>query len=187
MDTSILDKAIIFAVKAHSGTTRKGGELPYIIHPIEAVSIVATMTNDLNLLAAAALHDVIEDTEFTYDDLVKEFGKGIADVVLAESDEKFSAPEHETWYHRKKVMIERLKAAERNVQIVALGDKLSNMRAIAADYERFGENVWQKFHVKEKSSHAWHYRSLAEALSSLKGEKAYEEFVSVVNKVFPED
>lgn len=186
MDTTLLDKAIMLAVKAHSGTTRKGNNLPYIIHPLEAVSIVATMTDDINLMAAAALHDVIEDTSYSYEDIAKEFGENIAEIVLAESDEKMQADERETWYVRKKTMIERLKTADRGVKIVALGDKLSNMRAIAADYERFGEDLWQKFHVKEKSSHAWHYRGLRDSLSDLKGEKAFEEFSALVDKVFPE-
>ena len=63
MDTSILDKAIVFAVKAHQGAERKGKGYPYIVHPMEAVSIAATMTNDQELLAAAALHDTVEDTK----------------------------------------------------------------------------------------------------------------------------
>ena len=57
MDTSVLDKAIVFAVKAHAGTERRGKGFPYIVHPMEAVEIVATMTTDQELLAAAILHD----------------------------------------------------------------------------------------------------------------------------------
>ena len=71
MDTSILDKAIVFAVKAHKGAERKGKGFPYIVHPMEAVAIAATMTNDQELLAAAALHDTVEDTEITLKDVSK--------------------------------------------------------------------------------------------------------------------
>ena len=59
IDSSLLDRAIIFAVNAHQGVERKGKGFPYIVHPMEAMSIVATMTNDQELLAAAVLHDVI--------------------------------------------------------------------------------------------------------------------------------
>ena len=62
LNTDFLDRAIIFAVKAHSGTERRGKGYPYIVHPLEAVEIVATMTKDQELLAAAALHDTVEDT-----------------------------------------------------------------------------------------------------------------------------
>ena len=53
LDTTLLDKAIIFAVKAHSGTERRGKGFPYIVHPMEAMEIVSTITNDQELLAAA--------------------------------------------------------------------------------------------------------------------------------------
>ena len=61
LDTQLLDRAIIFAVRAHAGTERRGKGFPYIVHPMEAVEIVATMTADQELLAAAALHDTVED------------------------------------------------------------------------------------------------------------------------------
>ncbi|MBQ4197448.1 MAG: bifunctional (p)ppGpp synthetase/guanosine-3',5'-bis(diphosphate) 3'-pyrophosphohydrolase, partial [Bacteroidales bacterium] len=81
LDTKLLDKAIIFAVKAHAGTERRGKGFPYIVHPMEAVEIVSTMTSDQELLAAAALHDTVEDTYVTIDLIRKEFGDRIADIV----------------------------------------------------------------------------------------------------------
>ncbi|MBQ2108359.1 MAG: bifunctional (p)ppGpp synthetase/guanosine-3',5'-bis(diphosphate) 3'-pyrophosphohydrolase, partial [Bacteroidales bacterium] len=65
LNTELLDRAIVFAVKAHAGTERRGKGFPYIVHPLEAVAIVATMTSDHELLAAAALHDTMEDTDVT--------------------------------------------------------------------------------------------------------------------------
>lgn len=81
IDTSLLDRAIIYAVHAHQGVERSGKGFPYIVHPLEAVSIVATMTNDQELLAAAVLHDVVEDTPVTVDELRKEFGERVARLV----------------------------------------------------------------------------------------------------------
>ena len=75
MDTSILDKAIVFAVKAHQGAERKGKAFPYIVHPMEAVSIAATMTNDQELLAAAVLHDTVEDSSVTLKDIERDILK----------------------------------------------------------------------------------------------------------------
>lgn len=86
MDTSVLDEAIIFATKAHAGTERRGKGFPYIVHPLEAVSIVATLTADQELLAAAALHDVLEDTDVTEDQLRERFGDRVAKAVVAESE-----------------------------------------------------------------------------------------------------
>ena len=69
LNTELLDRAIMFAVKAHAGTERRGKGFPYIIHPLEAVEIVATITPDQEILAAAALHDTVEDTDVTIGDI----------------------------------------------------------------------------------------------------------------------
>lgn len=185
MDTSILDKAIVFAVKAHQGVERKGKGFPYIVHPLEAVSIVATMTNDQELLAAAALHDTVEDTKVTLKDIEREFGKRVAALVEAESDIEFEGKSREeSWRLRKEEAIERLSTADNNVKIVALADKLSNIRAIYRDFQVIGDKVWDLFCVKNKASHEWHFRGLARALASLKGTFAYTEFVETIDKVF---
>ena len=185
IDSSLLDKAIVFAVKAHADTERRGKGFPYIVHPMEAVEIVATITPDQELLAAAALHDVVEDTSYTVDDIRAEFGDRIAALVEAESD-KFdtSVSEADSWHDRKKAAINRLAAAPRDAKIVAMGDKLSNMRAIWRDYVAQGDELWKIFHVKDKASHEWHYRGLAASLFELSGTHAYQEFVSLIDKVF---
>jgi (p)ppGpp synthase/HD superfamily hydrolase len=65
----LVSEAIAFAVKAHDGMRRKKSDAPYILHPMEAAVIVGTMTDDQNLIAAAALHDVVEDSHFTLKEL----------------------------------------------------------------------------------------------------------------------
>ena len=86
MDTELLDRAIEFAVRAHSGTERRGKGFPYIVHPMEAMAIVATMSADQELLAAAALHDVVEDTGVSLDEIRSQFGDRVAMLVRTESD-----------------------------------------------------------------------------------------------------
>ena len=185
MDTSVLDKAIVFAVKAHAGTGRRGKGFPYIVHPMEAVEIVATITSDQELLAAAVLHDTIEDTDVTVEELRAEFGDRIANLVHAESDQfTEGVSEEDSWHDRKQAAIDRLASAPHDAKIVALGDKLSNMRAIARDYAIKGDALWQIFHVTDKTQHEWHYRGLAASLSELSDTFAYKEFVSLINQVF---
>ena len=185
LDTSLFDRAVNFAVKAHSGTERRGKGFPYIIHLMEAVEIVATITPDQELLSAAMLHDTVEDTPVTVADLRKEFGDRIASIVEAESDvHNEGESEHESWHRRKQEAIDRLTAAPLEAKIVALGDKLSNMRAIARDYAQIGDGLWKMFHVTEKSEHEWHYRGLAHALKDLEVTPAYREFVYLIEEVF---
>ena len=182
MDTTLLDNAILFAVQAHAGTARRGKEFPYIVHPMEAMAIVATMTSDQEILAAAALHDVVEDTETTLDEIRTRFGDRVARLVGTESDR---IGEGLDWFSRKEDSLRRLREASRDEKIVALGDKLSNMRAIARDYTTRGETFWEMFHVKEKSVHAWRYHALVDAFSDLSDTYAFDEFKYLVNKIFP--
>ena len=189
LDTDLLDRAIIFAVNAHHNTERRGKGFPYIVHPMEAVEIVATITPDQELLAAAALHDTIEDTDVTVEDIRRQFGDRIANLVHAESDQidgvLFNGEnEEETWHARKQAAIDRLAAAPHDAKIVAMGDKLSNMRAIARDYAVKGDALWNIFHVKDKASHEWHYRGLAASLSELSDTFAYQEFITLIDQVF---
>ena len=203
LDTEVLDRAIIFAVKAHSGTERRGKGYPYIVHPLEAVEIVATMTKDQELLAAAALHDTVEDTDVTVDRIREEFGDRVAELVASETDQipgqagndgscagidvmagADRPSEEETWHARKQAAIDRLSRAGREAKMVALGDKLSNMRAIARDYAVQGDDLWNLFHAKDPKDHEWHYRGLADALRELEDTFAYREFENLINQVF---
>ena len=185
INTELCDRAIVFAVRAHSGVERRGKGFPYIIHPMEAMAIVATMTSDQELLAAAALHDTVEDTDVTVEDLRRAFGDRVASLVADESDILIEGQsKSQSWQARKTAAIAHLAGASHEAKIVALGDKLSNMRAIARDYAVQGDALWQLFHVKDKKLHEWHYRGLASALKELEGSFAYQEFISLIDKVF---
>ena len=108
----LLDKAIIFAVNAHRGQLRKGSNAPYILHPMEAAAIVAAMTDDEEVIAAAVLHDTVEDTAVTLDEICEQFGKRVAELVAAESENKREdKPAASTWKIRKEETIEHLKTA----------------------------------------------------------------------------
>lgn len=180
LNTELLDRAIIFAVKAHAGTERRGKGFPYIVHPLEAMSIVATMTPDQEILAAAVLHDTVEDTDITVEQLRDEFGERVASLVKTDS----VGDDQGTWHQRKQKAIDLIANASTDAKIVALGDKLSNMRAIARDYAFIGESLWNIFRVNDRKEHEWHYRGLADALRSLKNTSAFKEFESLIDQVF---
>ena len=190
LDTKLLDRAIVFAVHAHAGTERRGKAFPYIVHPMEAVTIVATMTNDQELLAAAALHDTVEDTDTTVEQIRSRFGQRVAELVALETDtlvedgvggERVAS---RSWHERKQATIDRLAHASRDAKMVALGDKLSNMRAIARDYAVQGDTLWNLFRANDPKEHEWHYRGLAAALCELQDTFAYQEFEQLIDQVF---
>lgn len=186
LDTALVDAAIRFAVDAHAGTERRGKGFPYVLHVLEAASIVASMSPDPELLAAAVLHDTVEDTDVTPDQIRAQFGDRVAALVEAETDRLFAVEdESKTWRARKQAAIDRIAAATRDAKMVALGDKLSNMRAIAMDYRRQGDALWTLFHAPGgRADHAWHYRGLAASLAELKETDAYREFSGLIEEVF---
>lgn len=184
----LFERAAIFAAAAHQGTTRKGNRIPYLAHPMEAAAIMAEMTDDQELIAAAALHDVVEDTEVTLPELREYFGERIAFYVDCETEDKrHGLPPESTWKLRKQEMLAFLKTrADKGAKMLALADKLSNMRSVARDVDVMGDRLWERFHQKDKSMHGWMYREVAEALEELNEYPAWKEYDWLVRRVFEE-
>lgn len=84
---TFINKAKQFAIQRHEGQVRSDGA-PFIEHPAKVVQIISQVTNDENLIASAWLHDTIEDTDTTYAELVKEFNKDVADLVIEVTKDK---------------------------------------------------------------------------------------------------
>ena len=184
---SLLARAIAFAARAHDGQVRKGSGTPYIVHPMEAAAICATMTADEEVLAAAVLHDVVEDTPATVEEIEREFGPRVAGIVAGESEDKREGrPAADTWELRKQEALDHLAASEDEaVLMVCLGDKLSNMRAMERDYVELGEALWDRFNQKDPARHAWYYTSIADILKpTLGGTAAWQEYNACVQAVF---
>ncbi len=183
-NTSLVDKAINYAVLHHKDVFRKGKNIPYIVHPLEAMSIVATITEDEELLASACLHDLLEDTDVSYEDLLNEFGKRIADIVKNESNNYLPNYENMSWKEIKLAALNELKKAPIDTKIVALGDKLSNMRAINSDYRKDKNNFFDRFNEKNPSLHKWRYYELLNCFNGLEDTDAYKEFKELVLDTF---
>ena len=77
----MVSKAIVFATKAHEGQFRKATKIPYILHPMECAVIISGMTTDEEMIAAALLHDTVEDCDVTIEDIRREFGSRVAQFV----------------------------------------------------------------------------------------------------------
>ena len=125
------EKAAAFALKAHEGQMRKAAPIPFILHPMEVAQIASTLTHDQDVLAAAVLHDVVEDTPVTLEEIHENFGEHIAWLVAMETENKRRGqPAAETWRIRKEESLEELeKCGDSDVQILWLSDKLSNLRS----------------------------------------------------------
>lgn len=160
-----VEKAIHFATKAHAGAVRKGTDRPYILHPLEAMAIVSRLTDDQDVIAAAVLHDTVEDTPVTIEDLEREFGPRVAALVASVSENKRdSLPAGATWSERKQETIDGLKLVARDTRLLCLGDKLSNLRDLYADHRKIGDELWTRFNQKDKRLHQWYYGEICRIL-----------------------
>ena len=182
----LVSEAIAFAVKAHDGMRRKKSSAPYILHPMEAAVIVGTMSEDQNLIAAAALHDVVEDAGISLEEIEEKFGGRVRALVESETEDKRSdLPPADTWRIRKEESLALLKSTDDiGVLMVWLGDKLANMRSIYRDWKNEGDALWQKFNQKSASEQAWYYRSIVTLTERLSETSAWLEYKTLTELVF---
>ena len=182
----LVSEAIAFAVKAHDGMRRKKSESPYILHPMEAAVIVGTMTDDQSIIAAAALHDVVEDAGITIQEIEEKFGARVRELVASETEDKRAdLPPALTWRIRKEESLSVLKNTDDiAVLMVWLGDKLANMRSIYRDWKVEGDAMWQRFNQKDEKAQAWYYRSVVALTERLSDTSAWLEYKTLTEFVF---
>lgn len=126
----VVESAIEYAKVMHEGQTRSSGE-PYYTHPVEVASILADMRLDIGTIITAILHDTLEDTDATYDELLKRFGQEVADLVDGVS--KLTRIESKTIEGKQAENFRKLLLAmseDIRVLLVKLADRLHNMRTI---------------------------------------------------------
>lgn len=179
-------KAIEFAARAHDGMVRKKDKTPYILHPLEASVIVGTMTENQDVISAALLHDTVEDAGIKIDEIRAQFGERVAFLVASETEDKRDHVEPEnSWKIRKQESLDYLeKCGDRDVFILWLGDKLSNMRSFYRIWTKEGDSMWQSFNQKDKKEQAWYYSTIAKLTSSLEAFPAWQEYNNILGIVF---
>ena len=182
----LVSEAIAFAVRAHDGMRRKKSEVPYILHPMEAAVIVGTMTSDQNLIAAAALHDVVEDAGIKIEEIEEKFGKRVCELVASETEDKRAdLPPSETWRVRKEETLAVLKNTDDiGVVMVWMGDKLANIRSIYRDFKVEGNAMWQRFNQNDVKEQAWYYRTVAKYTERLSHTTAWLEYKTLTELIF---
>ena len=116
------------------------------------------------------------------------FGDRVAALVGAETEDKMrSVPPGQSWKARKEAAIAGLRGAkDPGVAIIALGDKLSNMRALYRSRGQKGEAMWEAFHQRDPEQHHWYYRTIAGVLAPLADTAAWQEFDWLIGQVFEE-
>jgi guanosine-3',5'-bis(diphosphate) 3'-pyrophosphohydrolase len=131
-ELKLLIKTLFFAANKHRNQRRKNvAAFPYINHPISLVNILCNEAHitDMTVICAALLHDTVEDTETTAEELLNEFGREIRDIVMEVTDDK-SIPARQ---RRKQLQIEHASQISERAKLLKLADKISNLRDLAND------------------------------------------------------
>ncbi|MDR2725266.1 MAG: HD domain-containing protein, partial [Candidatus Adiutrix sp.] len=129
-DGPLVQRAYIYAASAHQGMTRRSGE-PYLNHPLAVAGILCDMKLDAASVAAGLLHDTLEDTEATLDDLEQKFGREVATIVNGVtkiSRINFSSATERMASNMRKMILAML--TDLRVILVKLADRLNNMRTL---------------------------------------------------------
>jgi (p)ppGpp synthase/HD superfamily hydrolase len=175
----IIEKALQVASRAHEGQYRKTTDIPYISHPAAVGMMLMRDGYDDETVAAGILHDTVEDTQVTLDEIKALFGERVAGIV-----EGCSEPEKAlSWEERKEHTIEFLKTAPEEVRVVSCADKLHNIRSISDSYSKIGDAAWDRFN-RGKEQQEWYYRSLVTSLGSQSEFSLLEQLRREVNKIF---
>ena len=157
---NIKEKAKLFAIKAHKGQIRKSDkEKPMIIHPINVANILSEYGYDDNVVAAAYLHDVIEDTKYTKEDLLKEFNEDIVSLVLGATEEDKSL----SWEERKTITIDKVKDLDLRHKVVVCADKISNLDDMRIIFEVNGKRDFSAF-KRGFDKQKWYYTEVYNSL-----------------------
>lgn len=141
----------MFAAKAHAGQTRKGNDIPYIYHPMEVLIIFTDMGAVEYEQIAAVLHDTVEDTDVTIDEIREKFGDKVADLVGGHTEDK-----SKTWVERKTDDLNALRNGSASLKGLVYADKYSNILSLYDDYRVLGDAVFDKFNAG-KDLQQWYY------------------------------
>jgi len=153
------DKALAIAIRAHTGQTRKTDDTPYIEHPKAVAEILESYDFPETVVAAALVHDVLEDTEVGEEELRRELGDEVVDIVTAVSEDKSLE-----WEDRKERYIKSVAESSDATKAVSIADKIHNAQSLIEAAEDLGPEVWTMFN-RGKAKKIWFERSLCNAVA----------------------
>jgi (p)ppGpp synthase/HD superfamily hydrolase len=162
-------EAMDMAARLHNGQTRKSDpNLPYIVHPFAVAWILNAYTDNEDVIVAGLLHDVLEDVRgYEYDDMVRDFGTRVADIVKGVSEDKdpnVAIDKKATWLDRKQKYIAQLEHDSTESLMVCAADKIHNIRSLVSEYKVKGDEMWAEFN-SPADKRIWYYEKVYEVLA----------------------
>ena len=172
--TDLVERATFVAVVAHKDQVRKSDGSPYIVHPLMVARIVASYNFPNEVVAAALVHDVLEDSNITENELCNLLNEEVVAIVTAVSEDK-SLP----WKDRKQQYIDAVSMSNEYTKAVSVADKIHNAQSLIAAHRAFGPSVWEKFN-QGRDMKVWFERTLCDQLQKNWEHPLLEEYATLV-------
>lgn len=159
MITNQTMRAITYATVKHDGQKRKVDQTPYIAHPYRVAMLLKEHDCQEHIVIAGLLHDIIEDTDGTLDEIDVLFGKKVANLVDSVTEKDKSLP----WEERKKDSIRKISSASLDVKLIVCADKIDNLRSMLDNEMVYGPSMWHLF-SRGKTDQQWYYETMYQSI-----------------------
>lgn len=158
--TPRIEKALRVAGQVHYGQTRKDdGKTPSFAHAFAVAHILSRYTQDEDVIIAGILHDTVEDTDYTFDQMENDFGKRVADIVRGVTDDKENGETAEAWLEKKQKYLERLQNSSLESVWVSVADKIHNLVSMIESFKIQKHELFTKFHAPANMK-LWFYEEV---------------------------
>jgi (p)ppGpp synthase/HD superfamily hydrolase len=154
------DAALILSARAHRQQTRKGSDIPYVVHPVHVSVLLLRHGFSGDVAIAGLLHDVVEDQGILLSDIEAGFGQAVADMVAALTERKREDGIERPWELRKQEALEQLREAGPDTVAVKAADVLHNTHTLARQLRRHGPSAWSHY-SRGPGASLWYARSVA--------------------------
>ncbi len=163
----LVERALRVAARFHRQQSRKASDLPYITHPAGvALVLLSAGFHEEHVLAAGLLHDTLEDTDYTPEELAADFPPEVVEIVAALSEEKLDdAGRKRPWRDRKQDHIAAVATAAPAARAVVLADKLHNLGTMLFDLNE-GHDIWERFNAPAADV-LWYQRTMVDTAAGV--------------------
>lgn len=171
----LIEKALLLALRAHEGQERKEQPIPYIVHPVEVALILAKHGFPDPVIAAALVHDTVEDTPVTLEDVRRELGEEVAALVAPVThDDSLS------WDDKKKAYVESVRGASEAVKAISVADKIANAESLIAAAGKQGTGIWAHF-KRGRDKKLWFEHAMLDMLRESWQNPLVDEYAELVS------
>lgn len=174
---NLIEVATALAIKAHEGQSRKESNTPYVVHPIAVALILSRHGFDERVVSAGLLHDVLEDTSITQEELVSLVGDEVASLVASVSHDADLS-----WEEKKKDYIETIRRGGESTKAIATADKIANAQSLLSAYEKEGPSLWTHFNAGREKK-LWFEHAMLTMLDESWEHPLIDEYAQYVEKM----